>query len=101
MIIAFKNLNEEEKRKLYELENENPECSVREIKESFDGQIVVQLIVPALIEAAAIIIAALIEKKNKEPEYQITINIIVNGNEEKIESEEDLEKAKGQYSQIG
>lgn len=98
MIIEFKNLNEEEKRKLFELENENPECTVCEIKESFDGQTVVQLLVPALIEAAAIIIAALIEKKNKEPEYQITINIIVNGKKEKIDSERDLEKVKGQYS---
>lgn len=99
MKIKFSNLNEDERVQVFDLANSFPnDIVVREIVASFDGEIALELITslgPAVITGVTTIIAAIIARKEKQPndnEKPTIILVFNDGRTETINDYKDLKK---------
>ena len=77
MIIEYSNLTAEEAERIYAIEDEFPECVVRDITSSFDGLTTLQLLTPENVKLASDLIEAILNATALIVSANITAKAVV------------------------
>lgn len=77
MIIEYSNLTAEEAEQIYAIEDEFPECVVRDITSSFDGLTTLQLLTPENVKLASDLIEAILNATALIVSANITAKAVV------------------------